>query len=73
MSDDYRIDVGKIFTEHPFAREILTRLAASGHEAVLIGKQGKERISAEEAASRIGTISYEVLAQLGKRVSRVYR
>jgi len=44
-----------------------------GDEAVLIGRQGEERITAEEAASRIGTISYEVLAQLGKRVSRVYK
>ncbi len=43
-----------------------------GDEAVLIGTQGEERITAEEAANRIGTISYEVLAQLGKRVSRVY-
>ncbi len=44
-----------------------------GDEAVLIGSQGEERITAEEAAARIGTISYEVLSQLGKRVSRVYR
>ncbi len=44
-----------------------------GDEAVLIGRQGEERITAEEAAARIGTISYEVLAQLGKRVSRVYK
>jgi alanine racemase len=44
-----------------------------GDEAVLIGRQGEERITAEEAAQRIGTISYEVLAQLGKRVSRVYK
>ena len=59
--DQVMVDVGKV----PGVKV--------GDEAVLIGKQGKERISAEEAASRIGTISYEVLAQLGKRVSRVYR
>jgi alanine racemase len=44
---------------------------AVGDEAVLIGEQGGVRITAEEIAERIGTISYEVLAQLGKRVSRV--
>ncbi|MEA1928493.1 MAG: alanine racemase, partial [Candidatus Auribacterota bacterium] len=44
---------------------------AVGDEAVLIGGQGDDRITAAEAAERIGTISYEVLAQLGKRVSRV--
>ncbi|MFH1038993.1 MAG: alanine racemase [PVC group bacterium] len=46
---------------------------AVGDEAVLIGEQGGERITAEDAAERIGTISYEVLVQLGKRVSRVYK
>ncbi len=44
---------------------------AVGDEAVLIGEQDGARITAEEAAEKIGTISYEVLAQLGKRVSRV--
>nr|HPJ72049.1 alanine racemase C-terminal domain-containing protein [bacterium] len=46
--------------------------AAVGDEAVLIGRQGEEEITATECAERIGTISYEVLSQLGKRVSRVY-
>lgn len=46
---------------------------AVGDEAVLIGEQGGVRITAEEVAERIGTISYEVLSQLGKRVSRVDR
>jgi alanine racemase len=43
-----------------------------GEEAVLIGKQGKESISAEEIAGWIGTISYEVLCGIGKRVPRIY-
>lgn len=44
-----------------------------GEEAVLIGKQGKEFISAEEVARWIGTIPYEVLCGIGKRVPRIYR
>lgn len=59
--DQVMVDVGKISG------------VEVGDEAVLIGAQGEEQITAEEAASRIGTISYEVLAQLGKRVSRVYK
>jgi alanine racemase len=43
-----------------------------GEEAVLIGKQGKESISAEEIAGWIGTICYEVLCGIGKRVPRIY-
>ena len=37
MNSDYHIDTDTIFTQHPFAREILDRLAAAGYEAVLIG------------------------------------
>jgi alanine racemase len=43
-----------------------------GDEAVLIGSQGRERLSAEEIAKKIGTIGYEVVCNIGKRVPRVY-
>ncbi len=43
-----------------------------GDEAVLIGSQGRERLSAEEMARKIGTIGYEVVCNIGKRVPRVY-
>ena len=43
-----------------------------GDEAVLLGSFGPERIGAEELADRSGTIPYEVLTRLGKRVVRVY-
>lgn len=43
-----------------------------GDEAVIFGSQGSERISVEEVAERIGTVSYEVLSSVGVRVPRVY-
>lgn len=46
--------------------------ARPGDEAVLLGAQGSERIGADEMAERLGTISYEVLTSIGKRVPRVY-
>ncbi len=42
-------------------------------EVVLIGKQGKERITADDIAEKTGTISYEVLTSIGSRVKRVYK
>ncbi len=45
----------------------------SGDEAVLIGKSGDERISAEDIADWAGTISYEILLSAGSRVDRFYR
>ncbi len=41
-------------------------------EVVIIGTQGSQRITAEEVAEKVGTISYEVLCGIGKRVPRVY-
>ena len=44
---------------------------AVGDEVVLIGEQGTEAISAEEWAGLLGTISYEVLCDIGPRVPRL--
>ena len=46
--------------------------AQVGDEAVLIGRQGGERILAEEVARRLDTINYEVTCGITARVPRVY-
>jgi alanine racemase len=43
-----------------------------GTEVVLIGSQGKECITADEIAARLGTINYEVTCMISDRVPRVY-
>lgn len=43
-----------------------------GQEVVLIGSQGKNRITAEELARLSDTISYEIVCGLGSRVPRIY-
>ena len=43
-----------------------------GEEAVLIGRQGEEEISADEVAGLLGTINYEVVCMLSDRVPRVW-
>ncbi len=47
--------------------------AAVGDPAVLIGRQGRVGIGADELAAALGTISYEVLCAIGARVRRTYR
>ena len=42
-----------------------------GDEVVLIGRQGEDAISAEEVATWLGTINYEVIAAILPRVPRV--
>lgn len=43
-----------------------------GDEAVLMGKQGAEEISAHELAERAGTITWEITTRIGSRVRRVF-
>ena len=43
-----------------------------GEEAVLIGRDGHETITAEDIASWAGTISYEILLSVGSRVDRIF-
>jgi alanine racemase len=48
------------------------RSVKAGDEVVLIGKQGSEVIIAEEIASKIGSISYEVLTRINPVIERRY-
>ena len=43
-----------------------------GNEVVLIGKQGNEEITATEIANKVGTINYEIVSRIGKRVRRIF-
>lgn len=44
----------------------------TGDEVVLIGPQGRNKITAEELAKLSGTIPYEIVCGLGSRIPRIY-
>jgi alanine racemase len=44
-----------------------------GDEVMLMGSQSGREITPEEMGGWIGTISYEILCSVGKRVSRIYK
>jgi alanine racemase len=44
----------------------------AGDVATLIGRDGEERVDADELASLADTISWEILAGLAARVPRLY-
>jgi alanine racemase len=44
-----------------------------GDEAVVLGVQGRERITAADLARWLDTIPYEILCGIGRRVPRLYR
>ncbi|MFQ5456356.1 MAG: alanine racemase [Nitrospirota bacterium] len=43
-----------------------------GDDVILIGRDGEEVITASDIAGKIGTIPYEVLCNISKRVPRIY-
>jgi len=45
---------------------------SEGDEVVVYGRQGDREITVEQAAHRLGTISYELLCNIGSRIPRVY-
>nr|AQS29827.1 hypothetical protein [uncultured bacterium] len=44
----------------------------SGEEVVLLGKQGREEVSVEELAEKIGAINYEVVDRINPLLQRIY-
>lgn len=44
----------------------------SGDEVTVFGCDGTEKISVDEMAEKIGTINYEIVCLIGKRVPRIY-
>ena len=46
--------------------------AYNGDEVILLGEDGREKITAEDLAEWAGTIPYEILSSINTRVPRVY-
>jgi alanine racemase len=44
--------------------------AVEGEEVTLIGRQGREEITAWELAGHLDTVAYEIVARIGARVPR---
>jgi alanine racemase len=64
--------VGRVCMDYVLADVSEIKGVHVGDEAVLMGSQGGEQITAEEIAGKVGTISYEIFCSVGKRVPRVY-
>ncbi len=69
---EYAPIVGRICMDQFMVDVTHIENVSEGDEAVLIGQQGDNRITVEEIAELDGTINYEIVCQLGKRIPRVY-
>ena len=63
---------GTVFRVSPPEGEQMDSALHIGDEAVLIGKQGNLEITVDWVAEQAGTISYEILTGIGRRIPRIY-
>ena len=64
--------IGRVCMDHLMADVSSIPGACPGDEVVLFGRQGDAEFTVEEAAGMVGTINYELLCAIGKRVPRLY-
>lgn len=64
--------LGNVTMDMVMADVTAVRDAAVGSEAVLLGRQGAEEVTAGELAGLADTITYEIVTLLSARVPRVY-
>ena len=65
--------IGRVCMDQMMADITNIEHVSVGDEAILIGRDGEEEITAEDVARWAGTISYEILLSSGSRVDRVFR
>jgi alanine racemase len=65
--------LGRITMDQMLVDVSQVKEVSPGDEAVLIGRQSKETISATELAGWCGTIPWEVLTTITYRVPRIYQ
>jgi alanine racemase len=64
--------VGRVCMDHTMIDVGHIPDVRAGDEAVVFGRQGDARITADEIAGQTGTINYEVVSSITGRVQRIY-
>lgn len=64
--------LGRVCMDHIMVDATGCEDVREGDEAVIMGSQGEESVWADEIAAKAGTISYEIICAVAKRVPRVY-
>ena len=64
--------IGRVTMDMTMVDVTAVKDAAVGSEAVLLGRQGSEEVTAQELAAMADTITYEIVTLISARVPRVY-
>lgn len=72
VNDDYARIVGNVSMDLTLVDVTDIPGVEVGDEVILIGSSEHCRITAQEVATEVGTVPYEALCSIGKRVPRIY-
>jgi alanine racemase len=72
VRDQFAPIVGRVSMDLTLVDVTDVKAASVGDEVAIIGGQGPARITAEEVAAQIGSLSYEITCGMSGRVPRVY-
>ncbi len=65
--------IGNVCMDQMMVDVTAIKNAKIGDEVILVGCQGENEVTFEELAALAGTINYEIICGIGKRVPRVYK
>lgn len=72
VNDNFAPVIGKICMDQCMIDVTDIKDVEVGNEVVLIGNSGEKKFDADDIAEAIGTINYEVICMISRRVPRVY-
>ena len=65
--------LGRVTMDQIIVDVTKVKSARLGDEVVVLGRQGKEEVTADQLAELADTINYEIVCSLGNRLPRVYK
>ncbi len=72
VNGEYANEVGNVCMDQMMLDVTHIKDIKQGDEVIIMGSSGEKSITAEELAQLSGTINYEIVCNVGKRVPRVY-
>ena len=72
VNGEYANEVGNVCMDQMMLDVTHIKDIKQGDEVIIMGSSGERSITAEELAQLSGTINYEIVCNVGKRVPRVY-
>lgn len=73
INGEYAPVIGNVCMDQMMVDVTDIKNVSVGDDVILVGRQGNNEVTFEEIAALAGTINYEIICGIGKRVPRIYK